>query len=299
MSKLLHIAAAALTASAFIALSFSTETPTQIEIGRLVTIGTPSNPLYVGLFSLLLSMALLLEGYPRLRRSIYINRLEALIPEMVKSFQSAFATGLTMVDAARLVAESNLSPMNSLFRNALRRYETIGNLSTAMLASAANSGSRKLLSAIKLIIAAYEHGAGAEMALDALYRSLLQLREYENQKRSHLGQYVAIVYVMILIFSLVASIVVVGFIPQLQSIKASSSPFAQGIGTQGLGLNVPTALSIIQFSTIIISIFAGAIIGKLINGDPWSGLTHSAALILISLTIYETAPLLSQLFMSI
>lgn len=299
MSRLIHVASAALLVSAFIALFASTKTPVQIEIGRLINVYTPSSPPYVGAFSLLLSISLLLEGYPRLKRRTYIHKLESLIPEMVKSFQSAFATGLTMIDAARLVAESNLSPMNQLFRDALRRYETSGNLSTSMLASAASTGSRKLSSAMKLIIAAYDHGAGAETALDALYRSLLQLREYENQKRSHLGQYVAIVYVMVLIFSLVASIVVVGFIPQLQSIKTASSPFAQGIGAQGLGLTVPSALSIIQFISIIISIFAGLIIGKLINGDHWSGLTHSAILILISLAIYEATPLLSSIFVPV
>ncbi len=55
------------------------------------------------------------------------------------------------------------------------------------------------MSALKVIMAAYQHGgAGAEEALEALYRSLSQLREFESQKRSHLGgQYTAIIYVMV------------------------------------------------------------------------------------------------------
>ncbi len=83
-----------------------------------------------------------------------------------------------------------------------------------------------------------------------------------------------------------ASIVVVGFIPQLQSLKASSSPpFAEGGiggGGGGIGISVPpTGLSIIQLTSSVISLFAGgAIIGRLVyGGDPWAGLIHSSALV--------------------
>ncbi|GGP22497.1 hypothetical protein GCM10007981_18800 [Thermocladium modestius] len=292
-----HAAFAALLAASLLSLALSPSSLTTVEVGGEFQLPVPSSRLAVSAFSALLSLALLVEGLPRYRRSAFIARVEGQVPEMVKSFQSAFSTGLTMADAARMVAESGLSPINGIFRQALANYRLTGDLPASLFRAVAGSGSRKAVSALKVIMAAYQHGAGAEEALEALYRSLSQLREFESQKRSHLGQYTAIIYVMVPIFSLVASIVVVGFIPQLQSLKASSSPFAEGIGGGGgIGISVPTGLSIIQLTSSVISLFAGAIIGRLVYGDPWAGLIHSSALVAISLAVYLAAPLASGMF---
>ncbi len=297
MRWITHAAFAALLAAALMALALSPSSLTTVELGGEFQLPVPSSRLAVSAFSALLALAMLVEGYPRYARSALIARIEGQVPEMVKSFQSAFSTGLTMADAARMVAESGLSPINGIFRQALANYRLTGDLPSSLLRAVEGSGSRKAASALKVIMAAYQHGAGAGGALEALYRSLSQLRDFESQKRSHLGQYTAIIYVMVPIFSLVASIVVVGFIPQLQSLKASSSfPPAESIGGGGVGISVSTGLSIIQLTSSAISLFAGVIIGRLVYGDPWAGLIHSSALVIISLAVYLAAPLASGMF---
>ncbi len=112
-----HAAFAALLAASLLSLALSPPSSlTTVEVGGEFQLPVPSSRLAVSAFSALLSLALLVEGLPRYRRSAFIARVEGQVPEMVKSFQSAFSTGgLTMADAARMVAESGLSPPSTAY----------------------------------------------------------------------------------------------------------------------------------------------------------------------------------------
>lgn len=116
------------------------------------------------------------------------------------------------------------------------------------------------------------------------YKSFEDLVSYYLEKANQVKPYLALIYVVIAIYIILADVVIYLMMPSIGKITISTSTGAIAVPTLSM-INVQLFSSIIMISSIIQSIIAGAIIGRIVYGKSTVGLLHASILIIITALI--------------
>ncbi|OGD54003.1 hypothetical protein A3K80_00085 [Candidatus Bathyarchaeota archaeon RBG_13_38_9] len=206
------------------------------------------------------------------------------IPEFLRELSEAGRTGVTLTRALDLASKRRYGPLSSELKRIVNKLSWGGNFTESLK----NFGERvetKLSKRTSILLTEINHSGGdIKDVLDTVSRHIRELQTIEEERRSQLRTYVAIVYIAFFIFIFIDYILLKTFFAKIESLKESLSDVGGMFLMQELSYeNIKT---IMFHMAIMQGLFGGLIAGKMGEGALGAGLKHSLILMIIAFLMF-------------
>lgn len=115
--------------------------------------------------------------------------------------------------------------------------------------------------------------------LESIYLHTKEVQDMQNDRRRQMSTYLMVIYAAFGVYLFVVIILFLTFFAQIQSIAEEGTPF-------GGNINPIVYYGWFFHMSVIESVFAGFIIGKMGDGSISAGLKHVLVLLIISITVF-------------
>lgn len=202
------------------------------------------------------------------------------IPEFLRELAEAGRTGITLTRALDLASRRRYGPLSSELKRVVARLSWGGNFEET-LKSFADRVETKLARRTAILLSEINRSGGdIKEVLEMISRHIRELQTIEEERRSQLRTYVAIVYVAFFIFLFIDYVLLKTFFGRLESLKGLAS--GGGGSLFGGGLDLKSITTILFHMSTIQGLFGGLVAGKMGEGALGAGLKHCLLLIVIS-----------------
>lgn len=218
-------------------------------------------------------VALVAFGVPAWRRAVFVYRLEGQIPQVLRVLSDASAAGLDLKSAVEAAAGLALRPMSAVLRRVLSLAEMGGlTVEEALWRVASEMPSANFRRFALIVTEAARSGARLPEVLDVAARSFATVVEFRQSAISQLRPYVVLFYAVVAVFVVLADVIVYFLLPQLAQLTAAA-PTQQGIRPVLLGRE--DILRVLLISGGVASVVGGAVVGRVVYGNPRAGFVHA------------------------
>ena len=200
----------------------------------------------------------------------YVDAVEREMASFFKGLAEGVRAGMPLIKALEMAARATSGPLGREMRAVVARVEMGSSLEEALAKLLEKVDVPSLRRAATLITVAYESGGRVADVLDAAAEMYGMIRSYEDEKRASIAPYAWTVYISLAVFLFVSTIVLVGFVEQLQRLRIPAL----------LASPIPPQLfkAIFFISSFIEAAFGGLVVGKMRGGTIKAGLLHSVIL---------------------
>ncbi len=209
------------------------------------------------------------------------------IPTVIRILRDGLGSGQSMNSIAEMLTRVGRGRLSRILAESIAK-EGMGITTTKenLTRVSRELGNNYLAILAVILDTAIKSGAKLQETLDMAYRSFEETVSYQLDKSNQIKPYLALIYVVMAIYIVLAGIVIYLMMPSISKITVTAS--VGGIAAPTISaVNVQLFSSIIVMSGVIQSLIAGAIIGRMIYGKPTIGLLHASILIVIlALTNY-------------
>jgi len=206
------------------------------------------------------------------------------IPEFLRELSEAGRTGVTLTRAIDLASKRRYGPLSSELQRIVVKLSWGGNFEDS-LKDFAERIETKLSKRTSILLAEINRSGGdIRDVIDTVSKHIRELQSIEEERRSQLRTYIAIVYIAFFIFLFIDYILIQTFFAKIESLKESL--------TDAGGLFLMQELTLEDIKTIMFhmaimqGLFGGLIAGKMGEGVIGAGLKHSLILISIGFLIF-------------
>ncbi|MCE4617620.1 MAG: type II secretion system F family protein, partial [Desulfurococcales archaeon] len=212
-----------------------------------------------------------------------MDELEADTGMFIRDFMNLIRSGMSIEDSLNLLARRGYRRL-TIFIHGLQHYIRMGYTFRESFEKVSEGLPRRLLIYLSVLTDVFEAGG---RAVDVAVRAstfFSILRSLEDMRERNLRVYSWIVVMSMLMFE-IAGVVLVYFI-------ATSTSF------QVIGPAVLTAqqvVGILFYSGVIISVFAGLLVGKIVKGDARAGIWYIYLFLLMTGLTYSNIDVLLKL----
>ena len=206
------------------------------------------------------------------------------IPEFLRELSEAGRTGVTLTRALDLASKRRYGPLSSELEGIVIKLSWGGNFEDSLKKFAERIETKLAKRTSILLTEINRSGGDIKDVLDTVSRHIRELQSIENERRSQLQTYVAIVYIAFFIFLFIDYILLQTFFAKIEALKESLSDVG--------GLFIMQELSFESIKTIMFhmsimqGLFGGLIAGKMGEGALGAGLKHSLILIIIAFLMF-------------
>jgi len=206
------------------------------------------------------------------------------IPEFLRELSEAGRTGVTLTRALDLASKRRYGPLSSELEGIVNKLSWGGNFEDSLKKFAERIETKLAKRTSILLTEINRSGGDIKDVLDTVSRHIRELQSIENERRSQLQTYVAIVYIAFFIFIFIDYILLQTFFAKIEALKESLSDAG--------GLFIMQELSFESIKTIMFhmsimqGLFGGLIAGKMGEGALGAGLKHSLILIIIAFLMF-------------
>jgi flagellar protein FlaJ len=206
------------------------------------------------------------------------------IPEFLRELSEAGRTGVTLTRALDLASKRRYGPLSSELEGIVIKLSWGGNFEDSLKKFAERIETKLAKRTSILLTEIHRSGGDIKDVLDTVSRHIRELQSIENERRSQLQTYVAIVYIAFFIFIFIDYILLQTFFAKIEALKESLSDAG--------GLFIMQELSFESIKTIMFhmsimqGLFGGLIAGKMGEGALGAGLKHSLILIIIAFLMF-------------
>ena len=206
------------------------------------------------------------------------------IPEFLRELSEAGRTGVTLTRALDLASKRRYGPLSSELEGIVIKLSWGGNFEDSLKKFAERIETKLAKRTSILLTEINRSGGDIKDVLDTVSRHIRELQSIENERRSQLQTYVAIVYIAFFIFIFIDYILLQTFFAKIEALKESLSDVG--------GLFLMKELSYESIKTIMFhmsimqGLFGGLIAGKMGEGALGAGLKHSLILMIIAFLMF-------------
>jgi flagellar protein FlaJ len=206
------------------------------------------------------------------------------IPEFLRELSEAGRTGVTLTRALDLASKRRYGPLSSELEGIVIKLSWGGNFEDSLKKFAERIETKLAKRTSILLTEINRSGGDIKDVLDTVSRHIRELQSIENERRSQLQTYVAIVYIAFFIFIFIDYILLKTFFAKIEALKESLSDVG--------GLFLMKELSYESIKTIMFhmsimqGLFGGLIAGKMGEGALGAGLKHSLILIITAFLMF-------------
>lgn len=227
------------------------------------------------------------------------KELETRFPDFVRNLTGAIKSGMPASQAVIHVADTDYGALSPYVKKLANQLEWSIPFHRAFLNFGKDANSHLIKRSIATMIQAERAGGNLEDVLLAITNSLVEIKKIKEERKSSIHSQVMQSYVIFMVFLGVMIVIQNLLIPYMDEFGTGGESIAGGAGNAlvtsvAIDFSSPVAL-IATFSAWFISLhgvflmialiqgmFAGAVLGKLAEGDMTSGLKHSAILMTVA-----------------
>jgi len=206
------------------------------------------------------------------------------IPEFLRELSEAGRTGVTLARALDLASKRRYGPLSSELERIVVKLSWGANLEDA-LKDFAERVDTKLAKRTSILLSEINRSGGEiKDVLDMVSKHIRELQTIEDERRSQLKTYVAIVYIAFFIFLFIDYVLIQTFFSKIESLR-------EMVGEEG-GLFLMKELSLENIESVMFhmsavqGLFGGLVAGKMGEGALGAGLKHSLILIIIGFAVF-------------
>lgn len=206
------------------------------------------------------------------------------IPEFLRELSEAGRTGVTLTRALDLASKRRYGPLSSELERIVIKLSWGGNFEDSLKKFAERIETKLAKRTSILLTEINRSGGDIKDVLDTVSRHIRELQSIEDERRSQLQAYVAIVYIAFFIFIFIDYILLQTFFAKIEALKESLSDVG--------GLFLMKELSFENIKTMMFhmsimqGLFGGLIAGKMGEGALGAGLKHSLILTIIAFLMF-------------
>jgi len=199
------------------------------------------------------------------------------IPEFLRELAEAGRTGVTLTRAIDLASKRKYGPLSTELERVTVKLSWGGKLEEALNDFAERIDTRLARRTTVLITEIYRSGGEIRDVLEIVSKHAGELESIEEERRSQLKMYVAIIYVAFFVFLFIDSILLKTIFAQMASLKETTR--AQG-GLFSIG-DIESIQRMMFHMCIVEGLFGGLVAGKMGEGSIGAGLKHSVILMTV------------------
>ncbi|WP_148224740.1 type II secretion protein F [Vulcanisaeta moutnovskia] len=257
----------------------------QVSIDRLVLdVPIPYSILGSTLTAIAIAIELLPLSITEYRLWRENNEILMEIPTVIRILRDGLGSGQSLSNIAEMLTKVGRGRLSGILAESIMK-ESMGiiTIKEDLTRISRELGNNYLAILAVMLDTAIKSGARLQETLDMAYKSFEDTVSYYLDKASQVKPYLALIYVVMAIYIVLAGIVIYLMVPSISKITVSVS--AGGIATPTISMiNVQLFSSIIVISGVVQSIIAGLIIGRIVYGRPIVGLLH-ASILIITITL--------------
>lgn len=244
----------------------------------------PLTQMQNNMFSSTILVGLMLPGFVISMNINHREKVESTVPQFLRYVSEKIQTGVFLIDVLEQAVDENFGPLNKPLEKALVNFHLTNNFRESMELMSVDLEVLAADSLCSILVEAYETGGDLEEVLNQSVDLFSDIWEYKRKRNSETSQYVAIIYLGVLIFCTMSWMLITKYFDPLASTMGDMSM----MGSLGMGgINVAYQKSIMFWAAVVEALFGGLVAGKISKGKISSGTIHSSILISLVLIIFN------------
>lgn len=212
----------------------------------------------------------------------WVRQIESSIPRLLRDITESVHSGVTLPKAVEEAVEKGYGPLSKELEKVIVLFTLGSSWEEAVMSLTKNVRSPALSRFATILAEANQAGGKTSEVLDTSVDLFSNIEQYKEEQRNNMKPYLYTIYAAIAIFLLISFIVLNQFLIPL---AASTQNTVTNNNVSVFDTNYYTA--ILFWASIVESLFAGIIAGKIGDGCYLAGLRHSAVLLVITLIFFN------------
>lgn len=244
----------------------------------------PLSQSYNNLFASTILIGLFFPGITIITNVNHKEKVESTVPIFLRYVSEKIQTGVFLIDVLEESVDEDFGPLNKPLENALVNFHLTNNFRESMESMSDELEVLAADSLCSILVEAYETGGDLEEVLDQSVELFSDIWEYKRKRNSETSQYVAIIYLGVLIFCVMSWMLITKYFDPLATTMGDMT--MMGSMVMG-GINVNYQRSIMFWAAIMEAFFGGLVAGKISKGKVTSGTMHSSILMSIVILVFN------------
>jgi flagellar protein FlaJ len=207
------------------------------------------------------------------------------IPRLLRDITEAVRSGMTLPKALEDASQRNYGPVSKELQHAMVTFSLGASFEDTLMFFARRLKRPGALRFSTTLIEAHQTGGKLIEVLSASVELSSSLEEYKEEEYTNMRPYMMTMYMTTIIFLTMAYMILHQFLGPLSAAASNTSTQNSGLLAGVLDINYYTSL--LFWASVLESVFAGLILGKVVDRTLTAGLRHSVILMVATLVFFN------------
>ncbi len=212
----------------------------------------------------------------------WLRQIESSIPRILRDIAESIHSGVTLPKAVEDAAEKGYGPLSKELERVIGLFVLGNSWEEAVMSLTKRVNSPSLARFATILVEANQSGGKISEVIDTSVELFSNLDQYKEEQLANMKPYLYTIYASIAVFLVISFVVLSQF---LSPLSKSAGLSIGGSSVAVLDLNYYT--SILFWASIVESMFAGIIAGKIGDCSYSAGLRHSVFLTVITIFFFN------------
>jgi flagellar protein FlaJ len=226
-----------------------------------------------------------LYGFYESLRLRKIRRIDSVFPDFVRDLAESRRAGMTFTKAILFSSKGNYGTLTPEIRKIAQQISWGSSVDEALNAFAKRINTKSIRRTISLITEASRSGGNVADILDVASNDAREIKMLESERRTSMAPYLVVIYVGMLVFLVVITILTAVFIPSMTGEELKGMIAATT--TRISGLTTKDIVQVFYIATLIQGLGSGLVAGAFEDGRFSSSVKHIFILTLITWVVFR------------
>jgi flagellar protein FlaJ len=213
------------------------------------------------------------------------RQVDKNIPRLLRDITEAVRSGMTLPKALEEASQRNYGPVSKELEHAMSMFSLGASFEDSLMSFAQRLKRPGALRFSTTLVESHQTGGRIIEVLSASVDLSSRLEEYREEQFTNMRPYMMTMYMTTIIFLTMAYVILHQFLGPLSTTASNTSMQKSGLLAGVLDINYYTSL--LFWASVIESIFAGLILGKIVDRELSAGLRHSVMLTIVTLMFFN------------
>ncbi|MCJ7424403.1 type II secretion system F family protein [Candidatus Bathyarchaeota archaeon] len=213
------------------------------------------------------------------------RQVDKNIPRLLRDITEAVRSGVTLPRALEEASQRNYGPISKELEHAISTFNFGASFEESVMSIARRLKQPSALRFSTILIEAHQTGGKLIDVLNASVDLFSSLEEYKEEQYTNMKPYMMTVYLTTLVFLTMAFVILHQFLGPLYAASVGTKTKDSGLLSGVLDINYYTSL--LFWASIIESLFAGLVAGKIVDRTLSAGLRHSIILMIVTIAFFN------------
>jgi len=213
------------------------------------------------------------------------RQVDKNIPRLLRDITEAVRSGVTLPKALEEASQRNYGPVSKELEHAISMFSFGASFEDSLMSFARRLKRPDAMRFSTTLIEAHQTGGKLIDVLSASIDLSSRLEEFREEQYTNMKPYTMTMYMTTVIFLTMAYVMLHQFLGPLGA--AATNPSTQSSGLLAGVLDINYYTSLLFWASVLESVFAGLILGKIVDRELSAGLRHSVILTIVTLVFFN------------